>query len=407
MSTVSATATGRPRQARMGLIVVYFVNGALFGNWASRIPAVKEHVGAGTSELGLSLLGLALGALVSKQIAGQAVARFGSAPVARAGILSSCPALMLPAFADDAVTLGLSLIGFGVALGVVDVGMNAHGVTLEKELGRPVLSSLHASYSAGALLGAVAGGALAGRGLSPLVHFALVAVVTGAAAAVAASWLLSGRLDSVPRTSSKRRWVALPRSGRLPLLLLSFAGLCGMAVEGVTADWGAVHLREDLGQSTSVAALGYAAYSVFMATGRLFGDRATARWGSMRVVMWSVTPAAAIFALTLTTGNAAFTLFGFACLGLGLSVNIPVIFSMAGKLGGDRAGPAITLVSSISGTGFFVGPPAVGFLAEATGLSTALSTVSLLAITSPVLLYVIRRSQQADSAVPSPPVPSS
>jgi MFS family permease len=391
----SATAPERLGAARIGLAGVFFINGALFGNWASRIPTIKEQVNAGPGALGLALLGIAVGALISKQVAGQMVVRLGSAPVTRLGILLSCLGLVLPALAVDTLSLGLALVGFGMAMGIVDVAMNSHGITIEERSGRPTLSFLHAMYSIGGLSGALAGGRLAAADLDPVVHYAIVAAVLGLAALAVCARLLPSSVDAVRRTVTRNRWVKLPRDHRLSLYLLALAGLCGMAGEGAAADWSAVYLHDDLDQSTGFASLGYAAYSVAMAAGRLIGNRAIERWGGLRVVMWSVMPGAAVFALALTVGNQFLALCGFACLGIGLAVVIPVIFSMAGRLGGEQAGPAITLVSSISGTGFLAGPPLIGFLAEYLGLPTALGTVSLLAIVSAVLMYVITARQGA------------
>ncbi|MFI1730152.1 MFS transporter [Streptomyces acidicola] len=395
-----ATRAGGPERARIALSVVFFVNGALFGNWVLRIPAVKDHVDAGTGPLGLALLGIAVGALLSKQVSGQLVARYGSRPVTVLGITLSCLALMLPALAGNIVALGLALIGFGAAMGIVDVAMNAHGVAVQDRMGRPVLSSLHGVYSIGGLLGALTGGAAEARGLSPLVHFALVAAVLGGAALAVSPWLLPASSDVAPRAAAEGGWAKLPAERRLPLVLLGFVGLCGMAGEGAVGDWGAIYLRDDLGTSAEFAAVGYSAYSVAMAAGRLLGDRFLARWGDVRVVTWAVTFAGCGFAVGLLAGHPAAAVCGFAALGTGLSVVVPAVFSMAGRMGGPATGPAITVVSSIAGTGFLAGPPLIGFLAELTGLPTALGVVSVLALGAAVLLRFATSGPRAATGAP-------
>ncbi|MPY58340.1 MFS transporter [Streptomyces spongiae] len=397
--TGPATGTGQPRRARIALSVVFFVNGALFGNWVLRIPAVKDHVDAGTGPLGLALLGIAVGALLSKQVSGQLVARYGSRPITVLGITLSCLALMLPALAGNIVTLGLALIGFGAAMGIVDVAMNAHGVAVQDRLGRPVLSSLHGVYSIGGLLGALTGGAAEARGLSPLTHFALVAAVLGGASLAVSSWLLPASSDVAPR-APEGGWAKLPAERRLPLVLLGFVGLCGMAGEGAVGDWGAIYLRDDLGTSAEFAAVGYSAYSVAMAAGRLLGDRFLARWGDVRVVTWAVTFAGCAFAAGLLAGHPAAAVCGFAALGTGLSIVMPAVFSMAGRMGGPTTGPAITVVSSIAGTGFLAGPPLIGFLAQVTGLPAALGVVSVLALGAAVLLRFAASGQRAATGPP-------
>lgn len=382
--------------------MVFFVNGALFGNWVLRIPAIKDQIDADTGPLGLALLCLAVGALLSKPFAGQLVARYGSRPITRVGITLTCLALMLPALAVNVVTLGLALIGFGAALGVLDVGQNAHGVAVQHRLGRPVMSSLHGMFSVGGLLGSLAGGGAVAQGLSPLVHFALAAAVLGTVALTASARLLPASSDVAPK-AAQGGWARLPAEHRWPLVLLGLVGLCGMMGEGAIADWGAIYLRGDLGTSAAFAALGYSSYSIAMAVGRFLGDRYLARWGEVRVVMIAVTSAGCAFAVGLLAGHPAAALCGITVLGLGLSIVVPATLSMAGRLGGQTAGPAITVVSSIACTGILAGPPLIGFLAQLTGLPMALGAISLLALCAALLLRSFAAGQRAAAEPPSAP----
>jgi MFS family permease len=384
----------RPQQARIALAVVFFANGAVFGDWVLRIPAIKDHVHAGTGALGLALLCLAGGALLSKPVAGQLVARYGSGPVTRLGITLTCLALMLPALAVNVVTLGLALAGFGAALGILDVAMNAHGVAVQDRLGRSVMSSLHGWFSIGGLLGSLAGGGAQARGLSPLVNFALAAAVLGGAALVASVRLLPASCDVTPK-AAQGGWARLPAGLRRPLVLLGLVGLCGMMMEGAVGDWGAIYLHSDLGTSATVAALGYSAYSIAMAVGRFGGDRCLARWGEVRVVTVAMSFAGCAFAAGLLVGQPAAAICGYTVLGIGLSVVVPALLSMAGQLGGQTAGPAITVVSGISGTGMLAGPPLIGFLAQITGLPVALGAASVLTLGAALLLPLAAPGQRA------------
>ena len=385
---------GRARQARYAVAVVFFANGALFGNWVLRIPAIKEQIHADTGPLGLALLCLAGGALLSKPVSGQLVARYGSGPITRLGIALTCLALMLPALAADVVTLGLALIGFGAALGILDVAMNAHGVAVQARLGRPVMSSLHGMFSVGGLLGSLAAGAAAARGWSPLLHFAVVAAVLGGTSLAASFGLLPASCDVAPK-AAEGGWAKLPADLRRPLVLLGLVALCGMMAEGAVGDWGAIYLHGNLGTSTEVAALGYSAYSVAMAAGRFLGDRCLARWGEVRVVTRAVTVAGGAFALGLLAGRPAAAVCAFTVLGIGLSIVMPAIFSMAGRMGGQATGPAITVVSGIGGTGMLAGPPLIGFIAQATGLPAALGGISALTLGAALLLRAATSGSRA------------
>jgi predicted MFS family arabinose efflux permease len=393
----------RPQQARIALAVVFFANGALFGNWVLRIPAIKDHVHADTGALGLALLCLAGGALLSKPLAGQLVARYGSGPITRLGITLSCLALMLPALAVNVVTLGLALAGFGAALGILDVAVNSHSVAVQDRLGRPVMSSLHGWFSIGGLVGSLAGGGAQAQGLSPLVNFALAAPVLGGAALAASVRLLPASCDVTPK-AAQGGWARLPAELRRPLVLLGFVGLCGMMMEGAVGDWGAIYLHSDLGTSAAFATLGYSAYSIAMAVGRFLGDRCLARWGEVRVVTVAMTFAGCAFATGLLAAQPAAAVCGYTVLGMGLSVVMPAILSMAGRLGGQTTGPAITVVSSISGTGMLAGPPLIGFLAQITNLPAALGAASVLTMGAALLLRFVTPEQRAAAKLPPAPV---
>lgn len=382
--------TGGPesgaRPARIALSVVFFANGFLFGTWVLRIPAIKDQVHAGTGPLGVALLCLAGGALLSRPVAGQLVARRGSGPTTRLGMTLTCVALLLPALAVNVVTLGLALLGFGAALGILDVGINAHGVAVQNSLGRPVMSALHGMFSIGGLLGSLAAGGAGAAGLSPLVNFALVAAVLGTAALAASAGLLPASCDVAPQAAQGGGWASLPAGLRRPLILLGFVGLCGMMMEGAVGDWGAIYLHSNLGTSAELASLGYSAYSIAMAGGRFIGDRCVARLGEVRVVTRAVTFAGCAFCAGLLAGDPAAAVCGFTVLGIGLSVQLPALLSIAGRLGGQNTGPAITVVSGIAGTGMLVGPPFIGFLAQAISLPGALGAVGVLTLGSALLL---------------------
>jgi MFS family permease len=380
----------RSSRARAAIAVMFFSDGAIFGTWVSRVPAIEAHVHARTGPLGLALLGIAVGALLSRQVAGQLVVRMGSRVIVRIGIALCCVMLPLPALAANVTMLGIALTGFGVALGLLDVAINANGVAVQDLMGRPVMSSFHGIYSVGGLTGSVAGGQAVAAGASPFLHFFLVAIILACVTLLVSSWLLppSGIVAREPE--ARRGWARLPPRYRVALFLLGIVGLCSMVGEGAVGDWGAIYMHTDLGASFSFASSGFAAYSLAMAAGRLFGDRFVARWGGLRVITRSAALAGAGFAVALLIGKPAAAICGFTVLGLGLSSVIPVTFSMAGRLGDEVAGPAITVVSSIAVMGSLAGPPVIGFVAEVVGLPSALGLVSILAFAAAGLIWAVK-----------------
>ena len=386
------------------MATMFLVNGMLFGDWVPRIPMIKDRIHAGTGPLGLALLGIAVGALLTKPSAGRLVARYGSGPVTRVGITLSCAALVLPALAVNVPTLALCLLGFGGAMGVNDVAMNAHGVRVQRLMGRSILSSCHGVYSVGGVLGALIGGRAAALGISPLVHFGVAAAALGVLALAASRWLRPAGDDEfpAPAAAAGTRPAGLGRDRLVLLYLLGAVGLCGMVGEGAVGDWGAVYLHDNLGAGVEFASSGYVAYSVAMATGRLGGDRFISRWGGPRVAAVATAFGGAGLAAGLAVGRPLAAVAGFALLGLGLSVVNPVAYSLAGAVGGDEAGPALAVVSGVGGSGMLAGPPVIGFIAEGVGLPAALGTVSVLAFLNVLLISVAGRRVRGPATAPVP-----
>jgi MFS family permease len=355
-------------RARTAVTAVFFVHGALFGSLIARIPAIKQDLDLGEGELGLALLGGTLGGLLGLPLAGWVVSRAGS----RATVVRGLPvfALVVPlvALAPNLPLLALSLLALGVVAGAVDVAMNAHGLELERRLGRPVLSSFHAAWSFGGLAGAGSGAIAVGAGIDQLEHFAGAALVLGTAGVGAARGLLPGDVDRPPREGSLR---LPPRR----LLVLGVVAFCGLFAEGAAADWSGVYLAGPLGASQSVAALGFAAFSVTMACFRLLGDPLTTRWGPVALTRRGGLLAAGGLGVALLVGHPAVALAGFACMGAGLAAVVPVAFRAAGSLPGIAPAAGIAALTSVGYSAFLVGPPTIGFAAEAVGLPRALALV--------------------------------
>lgn len=372
------------RAARLAVIGVFFLNGFVFANWVVRIPAVQQKLDLGEGLLGLALLGIAVGALVSMPLAGALSSRYGSRHVVGATALIFFLALMLLALAPNLLLLTLVLFLFGASGGALDVVMNAHAVQVEKEYGRPIMASFHAAFSFGGLGGAVIGGLVASVGVEPLVHFSLVSGLSAFAALTAYRALLPANTDAGEAGAPA---FARPTRALLALGVISFCVLLG---EGAMADWSAVYLNNTLETGPGYAAAGYAAFSLAMAFGRLFGDRVILRIGPTRIVRLCAAVAAIGLGVALAVGQQYVALVGFACAGLGFSIIFPAALSAAGRTEGMAAGPALAAVSTAGYTGFLAGPPAIGFVAELAGLGGALYIVVTLSAAIVFLAGAVR-----------------
>jgi MFS family permease len=368
-----------PSRLQAAVAAVFALDGAVFGSWAARVPDVAAAVGVGHSALGVALLCLSIGALAAMQLTGALCARLGAGVVVTAGSLLLCVSVVLPGLATSMPGLCAALLVFGAATGAVNVAANAVGVSVERQIGRPLLSGLHAGFSFGGLAGALLGGLLA-TVAGVAAHLVLVGALGLLVTAWAARALVGadGPRSAVPGPAAEE---GRSRPTAVLVVLGAVAG-CTAFGEGALSDWGALHLREQLGATTALAAAGYAGFSLAMACGRLAGGRLVAALGERRLLAGGAVLAAAggVAAVTATTVPTALT--GFVLVGLGLANVFPLAISRAGVLGGARG---IALATTVGYTGLLGGPPLIGLLAEHAGLPAALATVPLLALVAAVL----------------------
>jgi MFS family permease len=365
--------SGTPRQARAAVAAIFFLNGLVFGEWAARIPAIRDRVGLSDGELGIVLACAAVGSILAMPIAGARAARIGSRRATRVAFALMCLASGVIALAPTLPVLCALAFFYGASMGSLDVTMNAHGVAVERRYGRAILASFHASFSIGGLAGGVIGAFAAAIDLDVRAQLAIVAVIS---AAVGLTWsrrFLGGDADAMGH--AEPLFVRPPRR----LLALGALAFACLLIEGASADWSAVYLRDELGTTAAVAAIGFTAFSVTMTLGRIFGDRLVDRFGPEAIVRAGGAIAAIGFGLALVLAAPVAAIAGFACLGAGMSGVVPIVFRAAGHVPGMAAGLGLAAVSSTGYLGFLVGPPTIGGLAELTGLPTALGVLVALA----------------------------
>jgi MFS family permease len=366
------------RATRVAVGLIFFGDGLLLGSWAARIPAVQAQAGLTNARLGLALFASSVGALMAMPLAGRLCERAGSRRVAIAALVAASGSLVFASLATNLAGVAVALFGFGAGFGSINVAANAQGIALERTYGRPILSSFHAAFSLGGLAGAGTGALAAGASIAPRVHFAALAVALTVAGLLAMQRLLP------PDTPNARRVRRLVRPPRV-LLILGAAAFCTLLAEGSAADWSAAYLSQSLGVTAAVAALGYTAFSVAMATSRTLGDRLNRRFGPVELARAGAGLAATGLAVGLAVGSAPVALAGFAAMGAGLGVVVPILFRAAGSTPGVSASTGIAAVSTIGWLGFLAGPPAIGFAAGAVGLRNALALVVLAIVTLVVL----------------------
>ncbi|MFX1759628.1 major facilitator transporter [Rhodococcus gordoniae] len=373
----------RLTHARAAVFAIFGLNGFLLALWVVHIPTIRERVGVDHAALGSLLLLLALGALGGMHVTGRLADLLGSHRTTVVFAVALALTVVGPGLATAPWQLGLALALFGFANGALDVSMNFQAVVVEQRYRRPIMSAFHGLFSAGGIAGSLVGAAVLAADVHPAMTLAAAGVVAAAATCWAAPRLV--RTEAPPRSSSP-----VSRGGySRRVVLLGGVAFALMLCEGVANDWSALQVQERLGSPESVAALAFGAFSATMTIGRFVADRVTARFGSAAVIRYGTLVAAAGMGTVALSPWLVLTLAGWALFGLGLSGAVPQLFTAAGNLGTGSPGANMSRVVGLGYLGFLAGPACIGWISEATSLTTAmavpLACVLLAALLAPTL----------------------
>jgi MFS family permease len=350
--------------SRWAVAFLFFACGFLYGGWVAHIPSTQSEFQLSEGRLGSLLFVIATGAVGMMSLCGALIQRLGSRHVAVVAALANAGALCGVFLAPSEGWLVVALFLFGAAGGAMDVAMNDQAVLVQRRYGRSIMSSFHALFSVGGLAGALIGALALRLGEAALLQGGLSAVLVGAGTTWAAPHLIEATI------TQNRRLFGLALDRRLlgPALLML---VCFMS-EGVVADWAALYLRDHACTSAATAPLGFAAFSVTMTAGRLFGDALIDHLGQKTTAAAGGMVASGGMALALAVPTPAVGILGFALVGMGLSNLVPMIFTKAGNVPGLPSSDGLATVSVAGYGAFLAGPPFIGYLAEYTSLPAAL-----------------------------------
>lgn len=349
-------APSTENQTLAAISTFFFTLGLSFASWAARIPDISHKLQLSPAALGTVLLALPVGSLTSLMPAGWLVSRFGSRPVTLYAQLVLAGLLPLLGLAPTPWLLAIVLFGFGFFNDFVNIGINTQVVQFESLRQRTVMSFCHGMFSVGTFAGAALGGLALWLQLSTGLHFVLI---TGLLLGLVAFFQghLIGR--DAPHRAPEAPLLAWPDG---PLLLLGLIALCCMLAEGAMADWSSLYYQQWGGK---IAAVGYGAFTFTMAAGRLIGDRLTRYFGSRKLLFLNGLGIGTGIGLAMAFPTPPLILIGFMLVGIGVATVVPLVYSAAGRSTTMSAGMALAAVSTVGYTGFLMGPPVIGYLAEA------------------------------------------
>ena len=374
----------RIRSPRTRALVGFAALGIFWGAFGVALPALQRRSETSDAELGLALVLLAFGALVSMRATGVLWDRLGPR-LTPAAVGAFGLAGLLPGLAESPAQLSVLLFVVGATSGAMDVAINADAVHEEEASGRPLLNLAHAFFSGAVVVSSIATGLLRWAGAEPPVVFAFFAVVVLAAAVAVRT---GGEAWRAPAAEERPRLIQ-----RVPGWLLVLGGLGAIAfwIENAWQSWGAVHLERSLDAPPAVSALGPALFAGAMAAGRL-GVHRFARPGTERTVLVvGAALAGTGSAIASIAPNVALALVGMVGAGAGCAVCAPTIVSVAGRAAAPRErGTVVGSLTTLMYLGFLVGPAAVGGLAELATLRISLGSLAGLALLLTLLFTVVR-----------------
>ena len=359
------------RKYRIATSIFFFIAGLTFSTWASRIPAIQAKLELSDAGLGAVLFALPAGLMTSLPVSGWLVSRFGSGPMVIVGSVFYPLILLLLASSTSVLQLVLSLFSFGIMGNLINIAMNTQAVGVETLYGRSVMASFHGLWSLAGFTGAVVGTFFVSRGLPPIIHFS---IVSGVCVLLV---ILSYKFTLPHDIGHRQRQKAFVKPDK-KILLLGMIAFCCLVNEGAMSDWSGVYFKNIVKAPASLITLGYVAFTSTMALGRFVGDSLVTKFGIKRMlqISGSVITSGLLLAVIfpyLPTATAGFFLVGF-----GVSSVVPIVYGLAGKSTTMSAGAALAAVSTIGFLGFLIGPPLIGFIAQAISLRWSFTLIAIL-----------------------------
>jgi len=359
------------RLHRFAVSSMFFIAGICFASWASRIPDIQYKLHLNSAALGGILFCLPVGLLTSLPVAGFLVAKYGSKiTVIGASVLYSCT-LPLLGFAASPTELMITLFVFGFGGNMMNISINTQAVGTEKLYPKPIMASFHGIWSLAGFSGAAIGTLMVRSEVKPPFHFLCITGVAIALVIIFSTNLIktdSGRDEEQPI-------FVKPDKSLLNFGLIAFFS---MICEGAMFDWSGIYFSKVVQPGASLVTVGYTAFMCTMATGRFFGDWVAHKLGMKKMLQCSGLLTASGLLLAVIFPRFSTATIGFLIVGAGVSSIIPMIYSAAGKSKVMSTGVAIAAVSTIGYMGFLIGPPFIGFIAQATSLRISFGLIALM-----------------------------
>ncbi|MBS1512586.1 MAG: MFS transporter [Bacteroidetes bacterium] len=387
-STVVIPAHHSKLQVRLAVSMFFFCQGVCFASWASRIPDIKSALHLSEAALGTILLGLPIGQLVTMPFSGRAVTRFGSKNILRFAIIGYALTLTCIGLVKAPWQLAVCLFIFGVFGNMCNISVNTQGVNAEALFSRPIMASFHGVWSSAGVTGALTGLGMVNWHVIPYIHFCIVAAFV-----ILLSFIFVPYLLHTPVSKSATSFKGFQKPAGL-LLQLGIIGFCCLSCEGCMFDWSGVYFKQVVKVNGPLVTLGYVFFMATMATGRFLSHKLGEHFSRRKLVQVSGVTIFSGMLIAVALPYLVSASIGFLMVGLGVSTIVPMLYSTVGKADLKVSkGMAIATVSSIGFLGFVLGPPFIGYVAQAAGLQYSFMTIAFLGLGVSFLVSRVKEIQ--------------
>lgn len=377
------------KRIRIAVALTYFSMGLCFSSWASRIPDIKTTLSLSDALFGSILFALPVGQFLMMPVSGKLVTRYGSQQVVKFAIPAYSLCLLSIGLVQAGWQLAIVLFLFGITGNLCNISINTLGIAAERLYERPIMASFHGGWSLAGFAGALVGLLMINLKLVPAWHFAIIIILVWAIVRFNLPHLAACETTGTP--AAKRRLFGKPD----PVLLqLGIIGFCSMASEGAMFDWSGLYFKDVVKAPSSLVILGYTSFMIMMAGGRFVADYLTSKIGRKRLLQFSgVLISGGLFTSVIFPFLVPSTL-AFMMVGIGVSSIVPTVYSTAGSASKIPPGLALATVSSVSFLGFLMGPPLIGYIAEAFSLRYSFAVIGFFGIGITLMVSRIKAFQQ-------------
>lgn len=380
---------------RWAVASYFFVSGFTYASWASRIPTIQMHLGLNKADLGSALFTMPLGMMITLPFTGMLLKRYNSRLIMLLGSIIFNICLFMLGWTDFRIEFISILFLFGSSRNLMNISINAQAVGIQAHFKGSIMAGFHAIWSAAGFIGATIGALMISANISPRWHFLLIAVSSTLLMVITYPKTLKNDAPYRNNNSTAKKDKKKDRNKFLlsdpTILRLGIIAFCSLVAEGTMYDWSSIYFRDEVKAEKSMISVGYIAFMGSMTVGRFLGDFFVNRFGSKLVLL--VSGALISFGL-LTSVILPYSItatIGFLLTGLGVSCIVPLIIGMAGKHAPNNAGSVIAAVSTISYTGFLLGPPFIGYIAQIANLRWAFCIIALSGL---LIIFLLQQQQQ-------------